>query len=297
MTDTMTATRPHALSGLNDLADGYDAFILDLWGVLHDGVAAYPDAVDTLKALKARGKRLLVLSNAPRPAEDVRAQMRPKGLTDELYDAVMSSGEDAAQHLRARPDRFYRELGRRLFHIGPERDRGLWSRARVSEVGDPQFADFVLNTGPDDPDAPLERLDPVLRQMADRELPMICANPDLKVMRGAAMELCAGALAARYQEIGGEVRYHGKPHAAIYDPCFKLLGDPDPARTLAVGDTLRTDVAGANAVGLDSVLVTGGIHAEDLGVRMGEAASPEALGRLIAREAITPSYVLPAFRW
>lgn len=289
--------RPTPIDGLEAVADRYDAFILDLWGVLHDGVRAYPDAVASLRALKRAGKRLLVLSNAPRQTPDIQAQMREKGLYDELYDHIMSSGEDAYRHLRDRPDAWYRELGRRMLHLGPERDQGMREGLEVTLVADPQFAEFVLNTGPADGVSSLAGFEPLLRQCADRELPMICANPDLIVMRGDEMELCAGALAQRYEELGGKVRYHGKPHAAIYDSCFELLGRPDPARTLAVGDTLRTDVAGANAVGIDSALVTGGIHAGDLGVKMGERADAATLHALIDREGPRPTYAMPAFRW
>jgi ribonucleotide monophosphatase NagD (HAD superfamily) len=126
---------------------------------------------------------------------------------------------------------------------------------------------------------------------------MVCANPDLVVMRGGERELCAGAVARRYEELDGEVRYHGKPYRPIYDTCFALLGDPDPARVLAVGDSLRTDIAGANAVGIDSVLITGGIHGDELNVRMGEMPDAAALDALYKRAGERPTAAMPAFRW
>jgi HAD superfamily hydrolase (TIGR01459 family) len=288
---------PATHRGLSDLADGYDAFILDLWGVLHDGVRAYPDAVEALHALKALGKRLLLLSNAPRQTKDLARQMERLGLTPDTYHHIMSSGQDAYTHLRQRPCAWYRDLGRRMLHIGPERDRNMAEGLGVSVVSDVQFAEFVLNTGPAEATTRIDGLEPVLRQAADRELPMVCANPDIRVMRGEAVELCAGALARRYEELGGEVRYHGKPYKGIYDSCFKLLDDPDPDRVLAVGDTLHTDVAGARQVGVDSAFVPGGIHGEELGVRMGNLPGRNALAALFEREAETPTHVLPAFRW
>jgi HAD superfamily hydrolase (TIGR01459 family) len=289
--------QPAIRRGLEELADGYDAFILDLWGVLHDGLEAYPEAVAALRALRARGKRLLLLSNAPRRTADLARQMANLGLSADSYDHLMSSGQDAWMHLRDRPCTWYRDLGRRMLHIGPPHDANMRDGLDVSLVEDVQFAEFVLNTGPALQSTEIGALEPVLRQAADRELPMICANPDIRVMRGEAVELCAGALAKRYEALDGEVRYHGKPYRGIYDSCFKLLDDPDPARTLAVGDTLHTDIAGANQVGIDSAFVPGGIHASDLGVRMGALPDTDRLTALFARERTHPTHVIPAFRW
>ncbi|MBK1668112.1 TIGR01459 family HAD-type hydrolase [Rhodovibrio sodomensis] len=289
--------QPANRRGLEELAEGYDAFILDLWGVLHDGLKAYPEAVEAMQALKARGKRLLLLSNAPRRTEDLARQMANLGLSQDSYHHLMSSGQDAWTHLRDRPCDWYRDLGRRMLHIGPPHDANMRDGLDVSLVHDVQFAEFVLNTGPALQSTEIGSLEPVLRQAADRELPMICANPDIRVMRGEAVELCAGALAKRYEELDGEVRYHGKPYQGIYDSCFRLLGDPDPARTLAVGDTLHTDIAGARQAGLDSAFVPGGIHASELGVRMGDLPDPGTLTALFGREGEHPTHVIPAFRW
>ena len=294
--DAMT-DQPAIRRGLEELADGYDAFILDLWGVLHNGLKAYPDAVAAMQALKARGKRLLLLSNAPRRTEDLARQMANLGLSPDSYHHLMSSGQDAWTHLRDRPCDWYRGLGRRMLHIGPPHDANMRDGLDISLVHDVQFAEFVLNTGPALQSTEIGPLEPVLRQAADRELPMICANPDIRVMRGDAVELCAGALAKRYEELDGEVRYHGKPYQGIYDSCFKLLDDPDPARTLAVGDTLHTDISGARQAGLDSAFVPGGINAGDLGIRMGELPETDKLAQLFAREGERPTHVIPAFRW
>ncbi len=289
---------PPLCDSLDAVASNYDSFILDLWGVLHDGERVYPHAVAALRALKAADKQLLILSNAPRRASEIAERMVELGLTPDLYDDLMSSGEDTWVHLHDRPSPWYRALGRRVVHIGPERDFGMRSGLGLTLADGAADAEFILNTGPAEADQEdISGLEPLLHEGAERGLAMICANPDLIVMRGGEKELCAGSVAARYEALGGEVRYHGKPYRPIYDTCFKRLGDPDPARVCAVGDTLRTDIAGANAVGIDSILITGGIHAEELGVRMGEPADPEDLAALYARENERPTAVLPEFRW
>lgn len=291
------ADSPPLADGISAFAPAYDAFILDLWGVLHDGVRAYPEAVDCMQRLRRAGKTLLVLSNAPRQTAEVARTMNELGLPPGLYHHLVSSGEDAWRHLRDRPAPWYRGLGRRMYHLGPARDRGMRAGLGVTAVDDVESADFILNTGPGEGQATLAAAEPLLRRAAGRGLPMVCANPDLVVMRGGAMELCAGSLARRYEELGGEVRYHGKPYRAIYDACFRRLGDPDPARVLAVGDSLRTDIAGARAAGIASVLVTGGIHGGELNVGMGEVPDARELAALCAREGQCPTAAMAAFRW
>lgn len=283
--------------GLSAIADAYDAFIIDLWGVLHDGERAYPEAVGALKRIKARGTPVLVLSNAPRPAKQVAHKMRDLGIADDLYDHLMSSGEDTWQHLAHRPTAWYRGLGRRMYHLGPARDREMHENVDADLAPDIDSAEFILNTGLPNDEPTLDPLEPLLNRALQRDLPMICANPDKVVMRGEARELCAGTVADRYAELGGTVVHHGKPHRPVYDTCFKLLGDPDPARVAAVGDSLHTDIAGAQTMGMAGIFVTGGIHAGDLGVRMGERPTQATLADLCVREGRTPSFAIPAFRW
>lgn len=291
------ADTPPVHDGVGAFAERYEAFILDLWGVLHDGVRAYPGAVDALKHLKAAGKRLLVLSNAPRQTWSIAGRMTELGLTDDLYDVLLSSGEDVWRHLRDRPCPWYRGLGRRLLHLGPERDRVMLQEIDFDEVADVEAADVILDTGPPVDGQDVAELRPLLQRAAARGLPMICANPDLTVMRGDRSQACAGAVAALFEELGGHVRYHGKPYPAIYASCFELLGRPARARTVAIGDSLRTDIAGARGAGLDAVLVTSGIHADELGAAGGAPADPQRLAALCAAEGHVPSAVIPAFRW
>lgn len=266
---------------LGEIAPRYDGFILDLWGVLHDGIAPLPGAVECLAALKDSGKRIVLLSNAPRRAADVADRIARIGVPA-LYDHVMSSGEEAWQRLFRRDDPFYAGLGRRCLHVGSERDMGIREGLALEFVESAAAADFILNTGPAGWDDRLEDYAPVLDAARARALPMVCANPDLVVMRGRTLHLCAGALAQRYEELGGRVRWHGKPDPAIYQTCLGLLGITNRARILAIGDSLRTDIAGAAGAGLDSLFVTGGIHAGEFG-----AGAPDP-GRLAAAFAALP---------
>jgi HAD superfamily hydrolase (TIGR01459 family) len=254
------------LTGFTEIAGEYDGFILDLWGVVHDGVNPIPGAPECLERLHQAGKHCVLLSNAPRRSEVIARQLTKMGIPTAHYTGVMTSGEASHIVLRDRPDAWYKALGDRVFHLGPERDRNLVDGLDLVAVDDPAAATFVLNTGPDHLADPAEApsYDPLLERCAERQLPMICANPDLEVIRGGVRVLCAGTLALRYLEMGGDVRMLGKPDPRIYDPVLEMLDLPK-ARVLAVGDALRTDIAGAAAIGVDSCWVLGGLHGEHLG--------------------------------
>jgi HAD superfamily hydrolase (TIGR01459 family) len=253
------------ISGLCELAPRYDGFIFDLWGVIHDGVAPIPGAIDCLQLLIEADKRIVLLSNAPRRADDVVRRITSLGVPAGLYHHVMSSGEETWQHIKRRDDPFYAALGRRCLHIGSERDMEIREGLELEYVDVTEQAQFILNTGPAGWDDRIEDYEPLLCEAIGRDLPMVCANPDLVVMRGSTLHLCAGALAKWYEEAGGRVRWHGKPFRSIYDSCLGLIGIADRSRILAVGDSLRTDIAGAASAGIDSLFITGGIHAEEFG--------------------------------
>ena len=285
------------LTGFAPLAAEYDGFILDLWGVLHDGRRPFPGVIDGLTRLKQHGKRICVLSNAPRRATLVEKRMNEIGIPKGLYDHVHSSGEETWHHLVRRDDRFYAALGRRCYHIGPERDDNMLAGTDLERVAAIETAEFILNTGPSEWDETVEQYEPLLQTALARTLPMVCANPDLVVVQGSRRSICAGAVAQRYEALGGKVRWHGKPFASVYAACFALLGIADRRRILAVGDSLRTDIAGANGAGIDSVLVTGGIHAEEFGLAAGSEPDPERLAQGIAASGHAPTAVISHFRW
>jgi len=285
------------LSGFAPLAERYDGFVLDLWGVIHDGINAFPHAVETLRQLRAAQKRTLLLSNVPRPNAAVQTMMQRMGIDDALYSDILTSGEAVRRALQSPPDLWWAELGQRVFHLGPVRDLPVLDDLPLQRVPEPADADFVLNTGPDDHRNPSEmnEFEPVLQDCAKHRLPMICANPDLEVIRGGVRVLCAGALALRYQELGGDVRSLGKPDPAIYQPVLQQLGLP-PERVLAVGDSLRTDIAGAASVDLDACWVLDGVH----GAALRDASGGFNSGQVdaMARDAgVRPVATIPRFQW
>jgi HAD superfamily hydrolase (TIGR01459 family) len=283
------------LDGFRPLAEAHDGFILDLWGVIHDGMNPYPGAVDVLARLRAANKRVVLLSNAPRRNEAAQHAMRGMGIPDDLYTGILTSGEAVHLHLRDRDDPFFAQLGERVFHLGPERDKNVMAGLWLTEVPSPSLADWVLNTGPDDhkSDQSVDDFEDTLEACAAIALPMVCANPDLEVIRGGVRVICAGALAARYAELGGVVRLVGKPDPAIYARVFRMLGLRAREKILAVGDALRTDIAGAAAVSIASAWVLGGIHGDELG------PSPDAarVRAHAAAQGLEPIAALRAFSW
>lgn len=282
------------VSGMSALAPRYDGFILDLWGVIHDGVTLYPGVIDSLTRLSELDKAFLMLSNAPRRASAIAEAMAAMGMPERFCARILSSGEATWRMLAENAAGF----GRRCLHIGPPRDESLFDGLDVERVEALADAEFIVNTGPWGDEETVADYEPVLADGVRAGLPMICANPDLEVIRGGRRIICAGALAARYEALGGEVAYFGKPYPPIYRQCLETLGIGDRSRILAVGDSLRTDIAGASAAGIDSALVLGGIHGEELGFAPGSTPDPQRLEDLFARLGSgRPTYTLPAFVW
>ena len=286
------------LPGLAPVADRYDAFIVDLWGCVHNGLAAYPAAADALERLGRAGKRRLLLSNAPRRAAMIPPQLARMGLeAGRHFDDVLTSGEACWQALRDRRDPFHAGLGTRALHLGPERDLSLFEGNGLTRTTDPQDAEFVLFSGPNDDAFGLAEHEALLVASRARALRGVCANPDREVIRGTQRLICAGALAHVYEDLGGEVAWHGKPFAAIYALALERLGAPDRMRVLCIGDGLLTDIAGAAAAGLDSAFIPGGIHGAAHGLAMGEMPDPARLGPLLSGAAARPTVAIPALIW
>ena len=276
------------ISGMREVADAFDGFVVDLWGVIHDGVHALPGAPACLAELRRRGKRIVLLSNAPRRSRLVVTQLQGLGVDETLYDQVVTSGEITRALLVAWTDPFLAGVGRRLFHLGPPRDANVLEGVEASVVPTLAEADLLLNTGPDDERPAAEaHYRPLLEEARALDLPMLCANPDLVIVRGGEHIICAGLLARTYASLGGRVKLIGKPDPVVYGPVVEALGG---GRVCAVGDALATDIAGAKAAGLPSVWVLGGIHQHLVSDR--EAAENEAKAA-----GLSPDAALPHFHW
>ncbi|MEX0810271.1 MAG: TIGR01459 family HAD-type hydrolase [Dongiaceae bacterium] len=279
-----------AVAGLRDVADRYDGFIVDLWGVMHDGVRAFPDAVSTLRRLRARGARIVMLSNAPRRSALAAERSAAIGVTTDLYDAMITSGEDCWQTLATASP------GRRALFIAAGWDGGYLDGLDIEPVDDPLLADFLLVLGVEHDVQDLSSLEARLAAAQARDLVMLCANPDLVVLHGGMLHLCAGSVAQRYEAIGGRVQYHGKPHAAVYARAFAALGI-EKSRVLAIGDSLRTDIAGARAAGIDSAFVADGIHLEELIGVLGGEPDPMQIAARLATSDPAPDWVMRRLAW
>jgi HAD superfamily hydrolase (TIGR01459 family) len=283
------------LDGIASIADRYDGFVLDLWGVVHDGRKPYPGVPEALAELKARGKGVVFLTNAPRRAWMVQKLLDRMELDRGLYDGIISSGEVSWRHLKRRTDPWFAALGTRCIHVGPERDLSVVEDGAAEIVTDPREATFLLNTGPDDergPQSP-DPYRPVLEACAAAKLPMVCVNPDRAVMVAGQKLICAGALADIYLELGGAVREIGKPDPEVYDPVLEILGNPQRHRVLAIGDTPHTDLAGAQAAGLDALWALTGLAAH----AHGDNPAPERLAAVAHEEGVRPIAAVRSLRW
>ncbi len=283
------------LSGLSDIARDYDLFLVDQWGVLHDGETPYPGAVEALRQLRALGQPIVILSNSARRVHVGVEKMEALGISDDLYDRLVTSGELTWRALNERSDAFHAGLGRRCLLVSWGDDRGLTGGGiDLERVDDVAEADFILMAGTNR--ETLDHYEPLLQAARERELPMVCANPDLvSVTPEGELVICPGAVARRYEEIGGTVRWHGKPDLAVYAHCRALY--PAAQRPLGIGDSLHHDIAGARAAGIDSLFVAGGIHAEALGITWGGTPGTDRLEALFAKTGQRPDYVVPVFRW
>ena len=289
----MTSALPPLVPHFSALASDYDVLLSDVWGVVHNGVAAFPAACDTLMRARARGAAVIFITNAPRQSEVVARQLDKLHVPREAYDAIVSSGDVTRNALQ-------QHAGQSMFHIGPERDRSIYSGLNL-RFAPLEQADFVICSGLDDddtetPDDYRDRLELMLK----RKLFMVCGNPDVVVERGDRLVYCAGSIADLYATLGGEVLYAGKPYRPIYDLALAkaeaAAGRKVPLkRVLAIGDSVRTDLKGARTAGVDFLFVTSGIHAEELGGR--ERPDAKALMATFTAAGEMPKAVMRQLVW
>ena len=282
------------LTSLAEVSDRYDAIFCDLWGCYHNGIDVYPAAVAACQAFRKADGRVILLTNAPRPAASVKSMLDRMGAPEDSYDQIVSSGAACQAALAGG------KYGDRFHYVGPDRDLHMLGDVGLSPVS-LERASAILITGlrddrvetPDDYAADI-------KNWVALGLPMLCANPDIVVDRGHQRLWCAGAIARDYAAAGGEVIYFGKPHLPVYDRCHEVLSELTGANTpksriLAIGDGIVTDVPGGIAAGLDTLFVTGGLAAQDLGPDP-EHPQQELLDAFLAESGLTPAYAIGRLR-
>ncbi len=283
------ASSPPLIAGLSEIASRYDAAICDVWGVVHNGREAFHAAIDAMRRFRDLRGPVVLLSNAPRPEEGVRAMFDRLSIPSDFYDAIVTSGGEA------RGDLLRRTAKRKtleLFYLGPPRDHPLFEGLNVKVVGAEQ-AELVLCTGlyDDEKDAP-DDYRALLETLKARGLPFLCANPDIVVQRGDRLIYCAGAIARLYERMGGEVVYYGKPYAPVFKAAIREARKrAKTTRPLVIGDGLETDILGANRLSLDALFISGGIHSAEF------RDNPSALGDLLTASGAHAIGVMPALMW
>jgi HAD superfamily hydrolase (TIGR01459 family) len=281
------------IDGMRHLAGAYDGLVLDLWGVVHDGERPFPGVTDCMAELRAAGTKLVLLSNAPRRTGLIADRLAELGIAPDSYDGIWSSGEEVWQRLADPDDPQAAALGTRGYQIGAGRDPEAFDGLPQHRVDTPEEAEFVLNTGIENIGDTVETYRAALERCAACNLPMVCANPDLVVQRGAVLEPCAGALAQEYERLGGAVWWLGKPFPEVYERVLAMFGDTPRARIAAIGDSPRTDMTGAQQAGIDGILTACGIHAAEWGMPPDAAKVTADCDALHLR----PVAILPSFRW
>jgi HAD superfamily hydrolase (TIGR01459 family) len=254
-------TSLHFVEKLRDLVDGVEVVLSDIWGVVHNGLEAFPEACEALHTYRQQGGTVILITNAPRPADSVQRQLRKFGVADDTYDAIVSSGDLTRHFVADHP-------AKKMFWLGPERDSSI-HRGLDAVLAPLEQADYIVCTGLfDDETESAEDYRAMMLMARERKLTLVCANPDIVVERGDRLIYCAGAIAELYRELGGEVIFYGKPHRPIYERALALAAEQrghaaELKRVLAIGDSVRTDLAGAHGFGIDCLFVTRGIHSEE----------------------------------
>ncbi|GDX36448.1 haloacid dehalogenase [Alphaproteobacteria bacterium] len=286
------------INGISEVIEKYDFFILDIWGVIHDGRETYPNVNKALQYLKKNNKIICLLSNAPRRVDKVIEILEKMSISDDLYDFIITSGETVYNFLKNNALNNYSQFGKKYFYIGPKKDVDLIKDLDYYQVSCASEASFIITTGFDNDNSIItEKLDQII-EAKKFNLPMICANPDLVVIRRDGSEMpCAGVIAQQYEDIGGEVIYFGKPYVQVYEyasESYQRLYNKKItlSKIIAIGDGLETDIKGANNYNIDNILITSGILSNKLEVKFGEKANYSALEKVCQHNQIFPKFVI-----
>ena len=265
------------LNHLAEIFEKYDTFVIDLWGVVHNGVALNPNAIEAVDQLKKHSKKIVFLSNAPRPSLKVINFLQNMKMNKRYLENVMTSGEAAMHAINQK------KFGNTFYHLGPTRDASIFEKVKDNKT-DLQNCDFILCTGLfDDYENDLDYYKKILLKHISKKL--ICTNPDLIVHRGNIEELCAGSIAKVFEDLGGEVVYFGKPHKEIYNMCF----GPNE-KVLAIGDNLRTDIKGANNLKIDCIFITEGVHRKEFN-------NFSELNKLLRKYSVKANFFQKELKW
>lgn len=285
------------INSIKEVVCNYDYFLIDVWGVIHDGCHPYKEAIEVINYLTKQNKIVCLISNAPRRSQTLVALLIHFGIKVEKLAFIATSGELAYQKLRQNQENQFLRFGKNYFAIGKQEAGELLAGLDYKRVNFVEEADFILNIG-FDPNDNLGDLDKIMIAATRLNLPMICANPDLKVVTKEGEELlCAGFIANQYQNMGSEVKYYGKPFAEIYNFILQSLsqfkdGTSSLSKILAIGDGIHTDIKGARNFGIDSLLVTGGLLSVNLKVQYHETIALEKIKQIYGSDHDFPNFVI-----
>jgi len=286
--------------GISDISDSYMGFILDQWGVLHNGEEVYEGVIDCLKELKARKKHIIILSNSGKRADVNKERLKKLGITPSMYDEILTSGEMTWQGLEAQEDGIFKGLGKKVFVISRGNDSTIVDGLDVEVVDDPSDADFMIISGSDAPEKTIEDYEPMLKKAVRKQLTALCANPDSLGVMGNQSIMGAGTIARRYSDFGGVVHYIGKPHQPIFHECIKKLQAKAiyPGQTIMIGDSMTHDITGGHLVNIDTCLVRTGLHAHVFKSAKDPAAVNKALSMLSKQyNNVMPKYMVGKLEW
>ena len=284
--------------GLYELMDSYDGFILDQWGVIHNGIHVYDGVLDTLQHLKQRKKQVIILSNSAKRAEDNVERLKKFGVKPGLYKEVVSSGEVTWRGLNEQKDPPFKGLGKKCFLLSRPDDSSLLNGLDIEVVNDIDAAQFILVTSFDTPALKLEDLDLTFKRAVGKRLPLICANPDMITVYGHERAPGPGAVAKRYHDLGGMVNLIGKPHKAVFRYCLQKFENVITSRILVVGDSLQHDIAGGIGVDLDTAFVTLGIHMSAFKPGMSDEQKRKAVEHMAqSYGGIRPNWIMDGLIW
>ncbi len=285
------------INSIKELSEQYNYFIFDVWGVVHDGSNAYPGAIEAITYLRNNDKKICFLSNAPRRAFKVASMLEKFGVTNNLYDFVMSSGEATFLDLAKNQKAGFKDFGRNYFYIGPQKDIDLLNGLDYQMVQNAKDANFAITTGFDGDESKLSEKMPQALEAIKNNLTLICVNPDMIVVKQNGQEMiCAGALAKEYQKLGGKVIYYGKPFTSVYKIVSETFGNPNNSKMLMIGDGIETDIKGANDFKIDSLLITGGILTNLLGINYHQNADQTKLESFCKQHQLFPNFVISSLK-